>query len=249
MDKIIKYEFKTIVKDLIILLGIILALNILILAKVSEPNVSIGLSVLVFMIGNIALIIMSISQMNRDLYGDTGYLVFSIPQSGYSILGGKILNMLIQMLIINLIGCTFMWYFMYKQGEILHILTHNLNYGSLATVGIMTVFQYVSLIVTIFFCITLSRVGIKNKKIGKLGAFGVFIVLMIVISKITDLLVKLFPQQVSINLINNLSFTSANSSVSVTSYPVNIATGIFDIIFFIAMFIITSKLLENRIEL
>ena len=76
-----------------------------------ENEVVFGLSCLIYFGGIVAIFIGNIRMFTRDLKEDTGYLLFTLPQSGYSILGEKLIVVLIEVVSASIVGLTFIVFF------------------------------------------------------------------------------------------------------------------------------------------
>lgn len=250
MFNLIKYELKGYYKDFIIILGAIAILNLLLFTRTNIwPKEGIyALSLLITFAAMVVVFIWNIRVFGRDMYEDSGYLIFTLPEKGYSILGGKLLTSIIQMVIVGIVALLFNYINFQNipnwKSDFYNIVS-NINV-KLIVFGIFTaIVQYIYFLTTIYFSISLSKVAIKKKKMGKMGAFIIFVILSIVIGKISEILIKAFPQTFDINIFS--------AQTQLTLYgphviPINISVVIFDIILFIVMFIAASYIMENKLD-
>lgn len=232
MFSLVKYELKGYFKDFIIILGIITILNMLLYTKMhSWPEAAIvTVSVLITFGAAIIVLIWNIKLFSRDMYEDSGYLLFTIPQNGYSVLGSKLITSIIQALIVGGIALIFNFIFL-----------HNINL-KLVISGLL---NYISFLTTIYFSIALSKIAIKKRRFGKLGGFVIFVVVFLIIGKVTTIIAETFPKTFSLDA---LSIHSQLTLYGSSEFSINIATTIFSFILFILMFVATSYVIENKID-
>jgi len=257
MWNLIKYELKSYFKELSILIGLVVFLNLLLLTRVGVwPREAItAFAFLIAFVSSIVIFIWNISLYNRDIYGSTGYLLFTLPQKGYSILASKMLSSLIQMVIVNLVSLLFIIWNLFKINDIAQILNmakESLSSNAIVLAAFTTFYQYLYLLIFIYFCITISKVAIRNKKTGKFGAFVIFVVISIVVGKLGAWISEVFPYSLNINIITEQAFQQLSQYANVTilpSIPFNVAYCIFNIITFIGFFVATSYLLEHKMDL
>ncbi|AWI05255.1 hypothetical protein [Clostridium drakei] len=254
MLNLVKYELKGYVKELIISLGIIIILNLLLLTRIktwSNEGVLVLSCMITFAI-LIAVFIWNITLFSKDMYKDSGYLLFTLPESGYSILGAKLLTALIQNIIVGLSAILFNFIIFTQVSsdwkEILSQISGYFNKGFIILIIVSIVVYIVYLLTIIYFSISLSRVAIRNRKLGKLSAFAIFVVLSIVIGQLLRITSEVFPETFNINVVSP-KLQSAMSMYTMHGVDINIASLIFEVIIFIVLFIITSYILENKIDL
>lgn len=245
MLKLIKYELKGLYKDIIIMTVSIIIINLLMYTRFNSwgGGPIIACSSLVSFAAMIVVFIWNIKLFSKDIYQDSSYLLFSIPQKGYTILTSKLLTALLQSIFIGLLSLVFNYLTFYLASkteatqllEMIHLI--NIN-GSLFTI-FAAAFQYIYLFTLIYFCISFSKMAVRNKKLGKLGSFILFIIISVILAKCLEIIMFIFPQNFSIPLM-------ASAGINV---PVNISSIVFNIITFILFFITTSYILENKIDL
>jgi len=257
MWNLIKYELKGYYKELAILVCSIIFCNLLLFTRINIwpiQVITMG-SFLVAFASTIIIFIWNISLYNRDLYGNTGYLLFTLPQKGYSILTSKILTSFIQMTVVNIIACSFTIFNLSRINDfdkIFQMAKESLSAQAVILGTFSTLYQYIYLLIFIYFCITISRVAIRNKKIGKFGAFVSFVIISVILGKLNMWILSLFPQSIKVNVLTPQSFLQLNQYANVTASPAisfNIAYCIFDFITLAAFFLITSYLLEHKMDI
>lgn len=248
MFNLIKYELKGYYKDFIIMIGAIAALNILLFTRINTwPQEAVILcSFLISFAAAVVVFIWNIRLFSRDLYEDSGYLLFSLPQSGYSILGSKLITSIVQGLIVGAVA--FIFNYISIQGHSgfninFGLIMRNISPKFITESIVSSLFEYVYLLTTIYFSIALSKVAIKKKKVGKLGGFIIFIIVSIIVAKITQIIIDIFPQTYNLDILKVQAMANAASAI-----PINIAAMILNVILFILMFIVTAYIIENKID-
>lgn len=248
MFNLVKYELKGYYKDFIIILGVIAALNALLYTRINTwPEGSIfAFSLLISFAAAVVVFIWNIRLFSRDLYEDSGYLLFTIPQSGYSILGAKLTTSIIQGLIVGAVALIFNYISIRENVNLngnFSMIMRNISPKFIGESIISSLFEYIFFLTTIYFSIALSKVAIKKKRVGKLGAFIIFIVVSIIVTKITDIVINIFPQTFNLNIMAAKSAIYTSNAI-----PINIAAVILNIMLFILMFMATSYILQNKID-
>jgi ABC-2 type transport system permease protein len=254
MVNLIKYELKGYYKEIVILIAIIIIGNLLIFTRynVWSHTALATLSFLLCFAASIAVFIWNISIFGRDLYGDTGYLLFTLPIKGYKIVAAKLITSFFQVAIINIIAFIFIYInFLSIQGMStgLKQLSDSINPVFVICLAVSIIFEYIYLLSLIYFSLSVSKVAIKNRKVGKLGTFIIIIIISTIIGKITAYLSQVFPQFFNINLLSPSGVLSMNFDIANNLIPVNIAAMIFSILMFLVFFIVSSYLIEKKIDI
>lgn len=250
MFNLVKYELKGYFKDFIIIIGIIALLNILLYTRIHSwpEGVIATLSFLISFGALIIVLIWNIKLFSRDMYEDSGYLLFTLPQTGYSVLGSKLITAIIQGLIVGAVALAFNFIALQSIDEVrsnLGLIANNIN-PKLTVLSIASsLLNYIFFLTTVYFSIALSKIAIKKRRLGKLGGFVIFVIVSLVVAKITSVIGKIFPKNFSLNI---LSAQSQFGLYGSNELSVNIAVTIFSIILFILMFIATSYIIENKID-
>lgn len=245
MLKLIKYELKGLYKDIIIMVSSIIILNLLLYTRINswQSGSIIACSSLIGFAAMIIVFIWNIMLFSRDMYQDSGYLLFSIPEKGCIILGAKVLTALIQAVFIGCIAFIFNYITYYTTEKVMLMqisnALHLINIKGAVFVILASIFQYIYLLILIYFCISLSKMAIKSRRFGKLGSFIIFIVISIILAKLLETIVFIFPQCFDLTLL----------STDTGILSVNISSVIFSILTFILFFTGCSYILENKIDL
>lgn len=289
MKKFIKYEIKGTYKFILgILLIIILAssmiqYNIFNEIKSFEYNqIDESMNLLRFMFVLSIFVIFGafitaffyiVGSFRKELYEDRGYLTFTLPLSGNQVLGGKLLVALmwntllgISTVLYNIILAMILF-----KGDLKVIFEELLTVVDigLVTTGITGVLSAILTLILIYFSISLSKVSIRNKKIGGMW-FIIFLIISGVTSYISSKIGGAVPYFLDVNTfklitldgireIMNNSISSSMMGLNITLgnsmmnglYPgyINIASFITEILLGVAFFMGTGYLIEERIEL
>lgn len=247
MLKLIKYELQTVWKDLLVVLAIILLLNLALLTRINvwKDGIVFGLSCLIYFGGLVAIFIGNIRMFTRDLKEDTGYLLFTLPQGGYSILGEKLIVVLISLVLTSIVGMIFVG----VTSNLINInLFNGFGFGAVLQI-IGELYQYISLIVLIYFIIAFTKMIMKGKRLSGLVEVAIFAAFGFLSYEIEKFIGRILPYRAniaggSINLQISQQVKSVYGNVSF-----NIANGIFELIVTIVLFAVTAYILEKKIEL
>ncbi|WP_368490496.1 hypothetical protein [Clostridium sp. BJN0013] len=259
MFKLAKYDLKGCFKDFIIMVSTIIILNLALLTRINvwSSEAIFFLNLLIGIVASVVVLIWNITIFSRDLYEDTSYLVFTTPKSGKNILMNKIVTAIIQCLIVSIIVGIFtvilLQILRLTQNFIALNITAPLRqfinaftpqFWVLAILSVLAV--YITFLLTVYLSITLGRVAIKNRKFGKLGAFGIFILLSLVQVKLEDLFLNIFPQTFNLKVknVDNIFIDVLPSRIDL-----NISLIVLSIIIIVAMFYAIAYLIENKLDL
>jgi len=242
MLKLIKYEIKTVWKDLIMILAVMALLNLALMTRVNiwKNDLVLGFSCLIFFGGLVAVFISNIRMITRDLKENTGYLLFTVPQSGYAIVGEKLIVSLIEVFFAGIIGMCFIVFFSSL------VSGNSLGLPSVLQV-IVFLYEYVSIIMFIYFVIAITRMIMKGRRLSGFVEVALFAALSFVSYKVAEVLNRIFPLKISLSGVTNFQMSSSNVSYGINSY--NIASGIFDIIVTMVLFVVVAYILEKKIEI
>ncbi|MCH3963246.1 MAG: hypothetical protein LKE46_03150 [Clostridium sp.] len=259
MFNLVKYDVKSYYKDFIIMICAMVLLNLALSIKINNwgPDAILGLSMAISFVAGIVAIIWNVRVFSRDMYEDTGYLLFTTPKSGYTILGSKVITSIVQVLAVAVVSLIsiLIWInilkvtsgFVFDVRRIFDLVIKNLS-ASFIILSILGSFViYMIFLLTVYLAITLSKVAIKNKKFGKVGSFVIFIILAVVEGKLQDILMKLFPQTLKLSVVSSKAkdlFITSNDFIDV-----NVSLVISSIVIMVVTFWITAYLLENKLDL
>ncbi len=282
MRKYMKYEIKGTYKFILgILLVVLIASTVIQLNVQSEMrelnqptsfgNSAFGgfmfiTSILVIFGAFLTAFFYIIGSFRKELYDDRGYLTFTLPLTGNQILGSKLI---VSMLWYTVLGAGIVFYniilsyilFGSDWKYIINTILGNLDI-SFISFGIVGILTTVVTLILIYFSIALSRVTIKNKKIGGIW-FVLFIVLNTFVTYLTFKVGEILPYYLSfkdfsishIYDINTLLVGSMNNMGSLVFMGnnfnpyLNVFGNLFQIIVIVAGFLGTGYLIEKKIDL
>ena len=285
MFKLIKYEIKGCYKFFLgAILTMMLALTIL---QVNHRNqilnnyrpedqnvvmqIFTSLSIISLIILLTAIVIYLINAFKKDLDTDQGYLTFSLPLNGYEVIGAKLATA-----VITLLATAFL---LVAYNQILSslIFTKELSYSYtlfesllqplFLKVGFFSFIALITSLLLIYLAIALSKVSLKNRKIGGYW-FIIFIGLIILVGSLENTFSEAIPLYMDIDTINftttmpthtfieqtNLLSTSWINNFIIQNYYqaktyLNVTNFIVKIFTIIAAFVATGYLLDNNIDL
>ncbi|MBP2031882.1 hypothetical protein J2Z42_000547 [Clostridium algifaecis] len=257
MFKLVKYDLMSYYKDFLIMVCSVLLLNLALCTRIGvwKSDAIFSVSLLISFAASVVTIIWNLKVFSRDIYEDSGYLLFTLPKSGYSILASKIITSILQCLIVavTMIIITFLWVellkvtsgFVLNTREVFNFVIKNTSISFLIFIILGSLVSYILFLLTVYLAITLSKVAIKNRKLGKFGSFVIFVILVIIQSKLADSLANIFPQSFVLHASSGRNAIEyANSIVNI-----NIAVVILAIAFMAGMFYAASYLIENKLDL
>jgi len=234
MFQLIKYELRG---KLLTLMGICLVVimgNAFLIVKNGSGGT--GVAILSTFLGVGALVVIFISSLTMIsdyLYTEQGYLLFTLPQSGVSIMGSRLVAAVLQISLVAAVSIV-MFCFV-DQGRLLQALSRNSELTDLLYSILMYLWTIVSTLTFIYFCMVVGKIALKGKMLGKIGSFIIFILLCIVKAGLTAIISNVFPQIVELN--------------SITVIAINIGSTLADLLIFAVLFSGSAYLLEHRINL
>lgn len=290
MRKYMKYEIKGTYKFILgILLVVLIASTVIQLNVQSEMSggtnsfqgsgfkaLTLITSILVIFGAFLTAFFYIIGSFKKELYDDRGYLTFTLPLTGNQILGSKLL-------------VSFLWYVVLGLGIVLYNMTLSfILFGrewtyviktilgkldmSFISIGVIGIISTIVTLIIIYFSIALSRVSIKNKRIGGIW-FILFIIINMIVTYLTMKVSGLLPYYLdlssfSISHIYDISGFLAPSMHSSSNLVimgdetnalmfignnfkpyVNIFGNLFNIAVIVAGFLGTGYLIEKKIDL
>lgn len=234
MLNLIKYELRG---KFLSILGICLTVvmgNLFLMTKVGSWEI--GVPVLSTFLGVGALVVMflsSLTLMSDYLYNEQGYLLFTLPQSGVSIMLSRLLAAVAQISVVTIVAI--LMFCLVDQEKIVKVILRHVEVRELLYSALLYLWTIVSALTLIYFCLVVGKIALKGKKLGKIGSFVIFILLSVGRNGLTFIISNFFPQSVELD--------------SISTMTINIGTTIFDIVAFAILFWATSYLLENKVEL
>lgn len=289
MKKFMKYEIKGTYKFILgILLVVLIASTVIQLGLQSDikqldrstsfVNSSFGglmllTSILVIFGAFLTAFFYIIGSFRKELYEDRGYLTFTLPLTGKQILASKLLvsllwylvlgaGIIIYNIVLSLILFGNEWIY------IVRTIAENINPG-FVSVGVVSILSTLVTLILIYFSISLSKVSIRNKKIGGIW-FIVFIVLNMIITTIifkisTSLPYYLSLSDFSISHIYNIAAAAPGASSGLVVLGneanalmfmgsdfkpyLNVFGSLFQLLVVIIGFLATGYLIENKVDI
>jgi ABC-2 type transport system permease protein len=248
MLKLIKYELRG---NLFIIIGICISIivgNFMLLTRKGVWNASTlhVLSGLIAFSGMVVIFIYSVNIMSKYLHNDSGYLLFTLPQSGVSIIASRLITGIIQITGIGIVAAVVTY--LCSGTKIDFSFLHHINLRMMIFSIISYLYSMVYLLILIYFSMIIGKAALRSRKLGKIGSFLVFIILIVGITWISVKIDRLFPQTFDLGKILNTNISGIYGSIDF-SYRMNIANTIFGLLLFGGLFSSSSYLLEKRVDL
>lgn len=259
MGKLIKYELRGTYKIFLGLLVIVSIIDTILLTRLDvwgEGSVT-GLMITVNMALCILTLLIIINSFKKELYEDRGYLTFTLPVSGNTIVASKLISAIIWFIVVS-IFCFVSFRILIGNKNATQIvnLVRALDLKAVIILGsVSVVINTITLVLVIYFAISLTRVAYKGKKVSGMVAFVVFIALYAVIFYISFKITDMFPQSfhVTLNLENCLgrkgSINTGAINLTDANLTINIASTIYQIVVYIGLFLGTGYLIEKKINI
>lgn len=281
MRKYMKYEIKGSYKFILGILSILIIASTIIQINLSKfvnfdtmntpQNVTgfkglmLVVSVLVIFGAFLTAFFHIIGSFKKELYEDRGYLTFTLPLTGNKILGAKLVVAIIWFGVLG-IG-TFLFNVLLAiilyGSEWLNIIKEAL--GMVNSVGVslvlISILSSIMTLILIYFSMALSRVSVRNKKIG-----GLWFVIFLILNAILDYII--LKTSGAIPYFINISNFSISHYYELSLLPdfgagidqimvigndfngyLNISSVISHILISIGAFLGTGYLIEKRIDL
>ncbi len=265
MLKLIKYEFIKKSKLLLILLITAILANIGIALAFKETGVGLFLGFTPF-----ALIILYLYELIRtysdDLNKKTGYMLFMTPNSGYKIIGSKLIFIITEGIIL------FVTYFIFLLFNIMCmalkatgdfsliikginemiqglnsvvIMQFGMNLGDILLIIIMILVSAVVFALIVYSAMTIRKSIFANTKFGGLLSFIIFVALNFIYGKLTNFIGEAFQFDVITKQINDMTVTYPSSSM----FRIFGVMIVFNIIVSAVLMLTSGYLIEKKINL
>ncbi len=190
MIKLIKYELQKKYRMFAAVVVATLLANIFLIVRAGEM----GLAILAGLLGVGLLVLYSVDVVkmySRDINTKTGYMVFMTPNSGYKIIGSKVLTALIQGFIILvffsavlILNSTIVYGF---SGEI-RFFDMDISYlqfiSYVAIILVALILYLVQFVMTIYTSITVRKSVLSNIKYKGVISFAIFIAINYITAQI-----------------------------------------------------------------
>ena len=284
MRKYMKYEIKGSYKFILGILAILVIASSLIQFNVYKQtkylvNPSSGgmtgfgsmmviVSALVIFGAFLTAIFYIIGSFKKELYEDRGYLTFTLPLTGNQILGAKLMVAALWYLILGisivlyngLLGLTLYGSNLTDFIEYIRELMSIMDLGILS-IGIVSGLSVIMTVILIYFSMALSRVSVKNKKIGGLW-FVIFLILNALSSYIVFKISSAIPYFIDLNVFKILHYDNLNILPSFStgvgqlvllgrgySVYMNVVGILSHVAISVGAFLATGYIIEKKIDL
>ena len=251
MFKLIKYELRSTALTILGICITVIVANLLLMTKKGSWDVAAPVLSICLIIGAIIVIfISSLKIMSKYLHGDEGYLLFTLPQSGASIITSRLITALIQISIVVFVSLSMFYLIVPEEVKLSFFKVFTVNQILFSMIAY--VWGVVSSLTFIYFCMVIGKVALKGKKLGKIGSFIIFIIISIAMSWLTFKIAALLPQTLNLgdtSIANNFRASNSGFWVSGGNFNINIASTMFDIITFVGFFITTTYLIDKKLDL
>lgn len=260
LGKLIKYEFKATMRSFLAIYASLILTGVLIgifmLANV-EVGMSLGMLIMVALMITLGVLTITviIKRFSKNLLGDEGYLMMTLPISAKKIVASKIITSVIYLILSTIIvflvfivimlpsGVVTMKEFMQSMGNIWNYMVMNLLSAKDIIMNIIITFvigivDYISFILVIYTSLSIGQLKPFNKHRTPVAIISFFIINMI-ISVISDGLS---------NLLESMNILTAPQSLSMLSVA-TLYTLVFYAVVSIVLFMTTSYILEKKLNL
>ena len=246
MLTLLKYEIYRRWKWIIIRYAALIIISIILLNRVSSfgfqykfMGESMGKFALTSIIIFIIIIVEGINMLKEDLFEECGYLTFTIPKKGRTILASKLVLLFLQLVLWTVITIGFGSIFFSKlpHQEITQIKTQ-INFPFFPTV-LFLLTAFFNFVLMIHFSLTLTKTLLVNKRYSGLLSIGIFLLLAYLIEKIY--------YGPFLNQIKHISIEIGSRS-NIDLLSGGLTTVFLNIILIVIFFTATSYLLENKIN-
>lgn len=264
MLKFMKYEIKGSFKYMAVVLITMTLLSTFVFLTADIDNVprTILLSSLGLFGGSIAILIHFVGSFSKEVYDDRGYLTLTLPISGTSIVLSKLFVTLLWYGLYSVVQFIFAYLILNKYVDILEqpVIVTILNVGKdfmkspeMMIMLLLIVLEMIVFIMTVYFSIAISKAALGTKKVGKLVAFILFIVINTGFSFLNVFIERVLPFGIDFTpegfTERSMMMNDVTMSASANSLTINIPSLIFNIVIFILFLFTTGYLLERKIDL
>lgn len=260
LGKLIKYEFKATMRSFLAIYASLILTGVLIgifmFANV-EVGMSLGMLIMVALMITLGVLTITviIKRFSKNLLGDEGYLMMTLPVSAKKIVASKIITSVVYLILSTIVvflvfvvimlpsGMATMEEFIQSMGNVWNYMVMNLLSArdiilNIIITLIIGIVDYVSFILVIYTSLSVGQLKPFNKHRTPIAIIAFFIINMIV-SVISDVLS---------NLLESMNILTAPQSMSMLS-----ASSIYTLVFYgvvsVVLFMITSYILEKKLNL
>ena len=201
---------------------------------------SMGKFILVCIVVFAIIIVEGINMLKEDLFEQSGYLTFTIPRTGRSILFSKLILLLLQLSFWAVISIKFGSMFFYKLPfEEISQITTQIDFSLYPTI-LFILTAFFNFVLLIHFSLTLTKTLLYNKKYSGMISIGIFFLLAYFIEN--------FYYGPFLNQIKHAYIEISNVS-NVDMLTAGYTSVLLNIILAVAFFSATAYLLERKINI
>lgn len=234
MFQLVKYELRGKLLTLLAICLTVIMGNLFLMTKIDSWQI--GATVFSGFLGGGAVLLIcffSLTLMSDYLYDEQGYLLFTLPQSGMSILVSRLLAAVIQISTVALVAV--LMFCLLDQGRVAEIIMRQVGPEELLYSILMHLWTIVSGLTFIYFCMVAGKVALRGKNVGKVGSLIIFFVLSIAKTGLTAIIANSFPREMEFH--------------SLIAMTMNMGSMMLDVAIFAVLFMATSYLLEHKVDL
>lgn len=221
LGKLIKYEYKATSRTFIpIYIALLLVAVINRIFRMGDIDVAWGISTLalvgLFIALGVLTIIVIVQRFNKNLLGDEGYLMFTLPVSSVQLIVSKLVISIVWAITSSIVAfATFLILLgdapFFKElftdwnqiwAEFTLVVQEQMNISNpiwfLVIIVVIMLLSYISFIFTIYLSLAAAQLPVFNKHRGVVG-FAAFFVINLVSSTCTQILDLVIPESVASN--------------------------------------------------
>lgn len=259
--KLLKHEIKATYRIFLLIFAVILFLTLAnILGIQTENTYILRFSMAAASIAILPIIVVyAVTILQRyynNLYGEEGYLMFTLPVKSWEIILSKYINALIWAILTVLVGgicgALLLFVFVHKIGtpytffELVQICIGKFDFKFLVTVPILLFFGIACFIMKVYFVISLSNIAFIRK-------FNILIAIIayFILGKIESVIGNLFLKNQVTDVLDaysiyNLGWQNLMDFISKSSWIAIFITTIFILVYFLGTSYITSHKLQVK---
>jgi hypothetical protein len=208
-----------------------------------------------------------VGSFRKELYEDRGYLTFTLPLTGNQIVGGKLIVAIMWFMVLGFVTLLYniflakILFDIYLPFKEMFEMFGQFSKEAITFIIITFVGGVITLIL-IYFSMALSRVSIRNKKIGGLW-FIIFLVLNALVAYFNVKINGLIPYYLNLSTFEVINLKGLehlpNITMNMNGASITMGTGegafigiagmVYNLIVGIVAFLGTGYLIENKIDL
>ena len=257
LGKLLKYEFKSTARTLlplyIAVIGLSLVVGLFGQAELFEMQIfALVILICLMMAMSIATLLVIINRFRKNLLGDEGYLMFTLPVKTKNLIISKLISSVIYIIISSVMVAVSFFIIMSFTGalqEFVSSMNSMFEYMTsqlmdnrdiimnFAYVGVEFILRYCMLVLLIYFSLSLGQINIFSKH-RIVAAVIAFIAGNTVISGVSRVVLGLISTE-----------SSGVTSILLWTDPAALSALILLMVFIVLLFMVTSFILKNHLNL